>query len=80
MRGVTTPAGPPSPLKFFAASNVALWKSASVRACPLAPRYKPVNGLRQLAVQLKLGFGAPFTVSAWQRQEVQRVEGIIENE
>src|SRR5580658_3462327 len=63
MRGVTTPEGPPSPLKFFAASYVALWKLASVRICPFAPRYRPVNGLRQLAVQLKSGFGAPFMVS-----------------
>ena len=38
MRGVTTPEGPPSPWKFFAASNVARWKSARVRTCPLVPR------------------------------------------
>src|SRR5271154_475774 len=64
MRGVTSPAGPPSPLKFLAALNVALWKFASVRGWPSAPRYRPVKGLRQLTVQLKLGFGEPFTIGA----------------
>src|SRR5579862_3754750 len=64
IRGVTSPAGPPSPLKFFAALNVALWKFARVRGWPLAPRYKPVNGLRQLAVQLNVGLGTPLIVRA----------------
>lgn len=48
------PPAPQNPLKSFAALNVALWKFASVKVWPLAPRYRPVNGLRQLAVQQQL--------------------------
>jgi hypothetical protein len=64
MRGVTSPAGPPSPLKFLATLNVDRWKFASVRGWPLAPSYRPVKGLRQLTVQLKFGLGAPLIVRA----------------
>src|SRR5215471_4832715 len=78
MRGVTVPpdvgeaAGFPNPAKLGLAKSLSTRpnrKVLSVRGAPFAPRYRPLKGLMQLAVQLKPGFGtvAPaafFTVSA----------------